>query len=138
MQQQQNLEIVRRGYDAFTRGDIPALLALLSDDVAWTSSGPPELPTSGVRRGHAQVGEFFAAVDAMHDFQRFEPATFVADGDHVVVLGSETTRMKATNAVLEHSWAHAFTLRDGKITAFAEYADTAAIVAELRSAQARA
>jgi ketosteroid isomerase-like protein len=45
----------------------------------------------------------------------------------VIVLGDETSRIKATGKVLDSEWAHAFTLRDGLMIAFHEYIDTAAI-----------
>jgi ketosteroid isomerase-like protein len=136
MSEQQNLDIVRRGYEAFGRGDIDALLALFDQQIEWRTPGPAEVPTAGTRRGLQQVGQFFAAVVQTFDIQRFEPRTFIADGDRVVVLGSETARVRATGTPLELSWAHAFTLRDGKVTDFEEYFDTSAVVAELRSAQA--
>lgn len=137
MNEQKNLEIVRRGYDAFGRGDINGLLTLFDDDIVWTSPGPPELPTAGTWRGRQQVAEFFAAVDRVFEIQRFEPETFVAEGDRVIVLGSDTSRIKATGKVIDSAWAHAFTAKNGKIVAFQEYIDTAAVVAELQAAQAK-
>jgi ketosteroid isomerase-like protein len=35
MSEQENLEIVQRGYKAFAEGDLPTLLKLLADDVEW-------------------------------------------------------------------------------------------------------
>ena len=137
MTEQQNLEVVKRGYEAFGRGDIDAVLQLCADDVEWATPGPPDLPTAGTRRGREQVAQFFRAVDDVFEIQRFEPQTFITQGDHVVVLGSDTARIKATGKVLTERWAHVFTLRNGKIATMREYIDTAQIVAELRTAQAR-
>jgi ketosteroid isomerase-like protein len=137
MTEQNNRALVQRGYDAFGRGDIETLLSLLDENIEWASSGPPDLPTSGRRRGRQQVAEFFQAVDGLTEIQRFEPHTFVSEGDRVVVLGNATERLKATGKVLESDWAHAFTIKNGKIVAFQEYIDTAATVAELRSAHVR-
>jgi ketosteroid isomerase-like protein len=53
------------------------------------------------------------------------------------VLGEDTARIKATGKVLDSEWAHVFSLRGGKVVSFHEYTDTAAVVAELRTAQAR-
>jgi ketosteroid isomerase-like protein len=138
MTEQQNIEIVKRGYEAFGRGDINGLLALCAENVQWVSSGPSEMPTAGIRRGHEQVGQFFKAVNDVFEIQRFEPKQFVAQGEQVVVLGEDTAKVKATGKVVTEEWAHAFTIRDGKIAAFREYIDTAVVVAELRSAHARA
>lgn len=134
---EQNLDVVRRGYDAFGRGDLDALLGLFDDNIEWTSPGPPDLPTAGTRRGRQQVAAFFGAVDQVYEIQRFEPKTFLADGDRVVVLGDDTARIKATGKIITPAWAHAFTLRDGRIISFTEYIDTSEVVAELRAAQAR-
>ena len=137
MSEQDNRALVQRGYDAFGRGDIEALLALLDESVEWVTPGPPELPTAGRRRGRQQVAEFFQTVNSLYDIQRFEPDAFVSEGDRVVVLGSETSRVKATGKVLDMRWAHTFTVRNGKVVAFEEYLDMAAVVAELRQVQSR-
>jgi ketosteroid isomerase-like protein len=136
MSAQQNLNVVRQGYDAFSRGDIDALLALLDEQVDWRTPGPPELSTAGARHGRAQVAQFFMAINELLEVQQFEPRTFVAEGDRVVVLGVDTSKVRASGRVLSTSWAHAFTVRDGRIVAFEEYMDTSALVAELRSARA--
>ncbi len=96
------------------------------------------MPTAGIRRGHEQVGQFFKAVNDVFEIQRFEPKQFIAQGEQVVVLGDDTAKVKATGKVLTEEWAHAFTIREGKIAAFREYIDTAEVVAELRAAPARA
>ena len=138
MNEQDNRAIVRRGYEAFGRGDIHALLELFDEQVEWVTPGPAELPVAGRRVGRRQVGEFFQAVTSMLEIQRFEPQAFIAEGDRVVVLGSETAVFKATGKTLDTDWAHVFTLRNGVVVAFQEYMDTAAVTAELRAAQARA
>jgi ketosteroid isomerase-like protein len=138
MSPEQNVEIVRRGYEAFGRGDLDTLLSLFDENIEWTTPGPPELPTAGTRRGPQQVAEFFRLLDDVFEIQRFDPKTFISEGDRVVVLGDDTSRIKATGKVLDAQWAHVFTLKDGKVVSFLEYIDTAAVVAELRSAQVQA
>jgi len=137
MNEQQNVEIVKRGYEAFGRGDINVVLELCEEEVEWASSGPSEMPTAGIRRGRDQVAQFFKAVDQVFEIQRFEPKQFIAQGDQVVVLGVDTAKIKGTGKVLTEEWAHAFTIRNGKIATFREYIDTAGVVAELRAASAR-
>jgi ketosteroid isomerase-like protein len=137
MNEQQNVDIVRRGYEAFGQGDLDAMLKLFDENIEWISPGPAELPTAGTRRGLQQVAEFFKSVNEVFEIQRFEPNAFIAQGDRVIVLGTETSRIKATDRVLDLDWAHAFTLRDGLVVAFHEYIDTAAVAAELQAAAAR-
>lgn len=137
MNEQQNLEVVRRGYEAFGRADIEALLRLFDEHIEWVSPGPAELATSGRRRGRQAVADFFNSVNDVFEIQRFEPKEFIAQGDRVIVLGDNTSRIKATGAVLDSEWVHVFTVKNATITAFHEYADTAAVVAELHAAQAK-
>jgi hypothetical protein len=39
-----NADVVRETYEAVGRGDIPALLNLLTEDVEWTLQGPTVIP----------------------------------------------------------------------------------------------
>jgi len=131
--EQQNIDVVRRGYEAFGRGDMDALLALFDPDIEWTTAAPPDLPVGGTRRGREAVAAFFREVDEMFDIERFEPREFIAQGDQVVVLVDETSRIKATGHRFDFKWAHVFRLRDGKVVSFQEYGDTSALVDDLRS-----
>ncbi len=133
----ENVKVVRQGYDAFGRGDLPALLDLLDPQVSWTTPGPTDLPTAGARKGHEAVGGFFQALASTVDMLRFEPKDFIAQGDRVVVVGDETTRVKATGKTVDLRWTHLFTLRQGKVVAFEEIGDLTALVAEIRSAHAK-
>ena len=95
-------------------------------------AGPADIPWAGSFRGHDGVMQFFTAIGTNCEFLAFEPATFLADQDKVVVLGSERIKHKGTGREWETPWAHVFTVKDGKITGFREYTDTAVIVAACR------
>ena len=136
MSEQQNIEIVKRGYEAFGHGDMQALLGLFDEQIEWIASGTADLPTSGRRTGRQQVAEFFTAVNDTFEIQRFEPREFIAQGDRVVVTGIDVSKVRATGKVIEGEWAHIFTVRDGKVVRFQEYQDTAQAVVELRAAKA--
>lgn len=47
---QPNIEIAKNCYAAFRRGEIPAILSALTDDVEWITPGKVN-PTSGNRKG---------------------------------------------------------------------------------------
>jgi uncharacterized protein len=131
MSERTNADVVQRGYEAFGRGDIPALLDLLTDDVEWTLQGPSVIPFAGTRHGHEGVSEFFSVLGETLDFEQFEPREYVAQGDTVVVVGFERSLSRATGRTIEQEWAHVNTLRDGKIAKFRAYEDTGAYVAAL-------
>lgn len=136
---QQNISIVQDGYAAFGRGDIPGLLSLCDANVAWTTPGSSDLPTAGTRQGHAAVADFFRTLVELIEFEAFEPQTFLADGDRVVVLGTDRYKVKGgSGKSLTETWCHVFTIGGGKIVAFQEFIDTAALAAELKGATARA
>ena len=121
-----NVEVVQETYEAVGRGDISALLDLLTDDVEWTFQGPSVIPFAGTRRGREGVAEFFSLVGGNLEFERFEPREFVAQGDTVVVLGFERSLVKPTGRTFEQEWAHVYKLREGKVAEFLALEDTAA------------
>jgi uncharacterized protein len=135
--EEQNIEIVRRGYEAFKRGDVVALVSVMDPGVEWITPGPPELPTAGRRRGHLGVIEFVKALRALVELDRFEPKEFIARGDRVIVIGDSTSLVRSTGRILEFEWAHAFTLKNGRVVSFHEYSDMVAIANEVRAANAR-
>ena len=120
------LDIVRQGYAAFARGDIPAILKLVADDVDWEEICPASLPYSGLRRTPAEVGEFFAAISQVEDINLFEPQEFIEAGDNVTVLGYLEAVARDTKQTYETEWVHVFTVRDGKITRWQAFSNTAA------------
>ena len=132
--EQKNVEVVKENYAAVGRGDIPALLDLLTEDVDWSMQGPSVIPWAGARRGRQQVAEFFALLGQTLEFQRFEPREFIAQGETVVVIGYERSLVKPTGRTFEQEWVHVYTLRDGKISKFRIFEDTAAQVAALGGA----
>ena len=128
MQEAQNTKVVQDAYAAFSRGDVQGILANLADDVVWTAvyGAGPHVPTGGERRGQAAVAEFFRQVAENIQFSRFEPREFIATGDKVVALGHYTATTPAKMA-FDSDFAMVFTLRNGKVTRFQEFCDSAAI-----------
>ncbi len=128
MNEQKNLEIVQRAYKAFGEGDMTAMRKLFTDDVECnyppTYVGIPWARHSW--RGPAEVEQAFRMLYEQLEFQVFQPDEFIAGGDQVVVLGHERCRIKATGRIVEARWVQIFTLRDGRISRYREYSDTAA------------
>lgn len=65
-----NLSTVQSVYEAFGKGDIPAILDLLADDVEWeswadNSAVKAGVPTMVPRHGKAEVGKFFEVAGQM-------------------------------------------------------------------------
>jgi ketosteroid isomerase-like protein len=118
--------MVQHLYDAFNAGDIDALLARLTDDIDWVVPRIRKVPFSGPRRGRASVAEFFASVSEHQEPLRFDVHAIVAQGDRAIALGHYRWRVKRTGRTLEGDFAHAWTIKDEKVTRLQEYTDTAA------------
>ena len=127
--EQANIQTVQQLYAEFGQGQIPAILARLSPDVAWVNAGPESVPYARQRRGVDAVQSFFGTLAANVDVQTFEPKEFFASGDRVVVLGAWSGRAKPTGKTFASEWTMAWTLRDGKVTSFRSYEDTHVLAA---------
>lgn len=124
-----NTKVVQDAYAAFGRGDIPALLSTMTDDIHWRPviGTASHVPFAAERRGKAAVAEFFKQVAESEDFEQFEPREFVAQGDTVVAVGHYRARTKATGKTFESDFVMVFTLRNGKVATFREFTDSAGI-----------
>jgi hypothetical protein len=131
MNRQENLDTVKRLYAAFGTGDLQSLLGTLDAGIAWVAPG--SAPWSGEGRGHEHVQRFFEQFGTTAALKTFEPRSFVADGDTVVVLGYEEGTSRKTGRDWKAHFTHVFTVDGGKITAHREYIDTQAIAEAFRA-----
>ena len=132
MSEHDNLNVVRDAYLAYRDRNFDALRNCLAEDVKWFAIGPPDLiPTAGTRYGHDQVEQYFVTLDGIEDIQTFEPEEFIVEGDKVIAIGDLERRVESTGSLLQSPWVHVFTLRNGKISDFRSFYDTAAAVTAL-------
>jgi ketosteroid isomerase-like protein len=122
-----NIETVRHIYEAFGRGDIPAIIDKLDINVEWDVEDPaPGVPWLQPRRGAVNVPGFFESLAPL-SFERFEPHTFFEDGNKVFVLVAHdvthiATGKKYTFANEGHLW---FFNPAGKVVKYLHVTDTA-------------
>jgi ketosteroid isomerase-like protein len=128
MQDAQNIKVVQEAYAAFGRGDVQGILDRLDEGIVWKGvyGAGPHVPTAGERRGKAQVREFFKQVAESVNFSRFEPKEFIASGDKVVALGHYTATTSLRKS-FDSDFAMVFSFRNGKVTEFQEFTDSAAV-----------
>ena len=124
-----NKALAQRGYALFQAGDIDSLVQLCTDDVVWSGIDSEYVPYSGTYTGKNGVAEFFTKLHQSIEIERFEPTTFIADGDQVAVAGTSTSTVRSTGSPVENRWMHVFTIRAGKIARFVQYEDSAAVIA---------
>jgi uncharacterized protein len=116
-------------YDAFGRGDVPAILEHLADDVVWDQDAPGYgIPIYEPGVGKAHVARFFAAVQGI-EFLKFEPTNFLSGGKQVAVPIAVEIRVKATSKVVKTLEVHLWTFgEDGKVNRFFHCIDRHAFV----------
>jgi uncharacterized protein len=119
---QGNVEIVRRIYEAFRRGDSDQPIHLLDPEVELhgTVGG---LSEGSVARGPQRVREVFEQWDAEWEESRLEPQGFLDGGDRVVVLQHEFRRGRGSGVEVETDTAVVFEVRDGRVTSIQGYMD---------------
>lgn len=122
----EGLNVVQQAYEAFARRDIPALLNLVADEVDWKVVGPASLPHCSPRRNPAEVADFFIDLGSVEDLTVFEPREFVEADENGTVLGYLEAYARDTNQKFQSEWVNVFTVRNGKITRYRGFSNTAA------------
>ena len=138
MNELDNLKVGRDVYLAYRDRNFDALRNCLAEDVKWFAIGPPDvIPTAGTRYGRDQVEQYFVTLDDIEGIESFEPEEFILEGDKVVAMGDLERRIDSKGRVLQAPWVHVYTVRNGKITDFRSFYDTAAAVTALASGHSR-
>ena len=123
-----NAQYVRSLYDAFARGDMPAVLAGLAPDVVWMEAeGTPYADRNPYRGPQAVATGVFQRLGADWNNFRADVERVVDGGDTVVVLGRYRATNRQTGRALDAPFAHVWNLRDGKVVRFDQYVDTAQV-----------
>jgi ketosteroid isomerase-like protein len=123
-----NVAKIQQMYQAFGAGDIDTLLENVTDDVSWgTETVVSEVPWYRLRDGRDGVGDFFATLAREVDFPKFLPTTFAPVGDDVFVRVDYDYQFKRNGKGASTGAVHQFTLRDGKVSKFRAFEDTAAV-----------
>jgi uncharacterized protein len=112
---EENVAVVRRAFDAYTRGDIDGVLRLCADNILITQ--PQEVPgVAPQQRGHQGVLEAFGIWPEQWDDFRVEIKQVLADpGDSVVVTTRQTGRGKQSGVEVEAEFTFVFAIRDKQI-----------------------
>ena len=126
-----NADIIRGLYDAFAKGDVPAVLGAMDENIAWTEAegfmyGGTHNGPNGVLEGvFMRIGaewEGFAAV----------PDKIIDGTDgNVASFGTYSGKYSKTGKSVSVPFAHSWELSDGKIIKFTQYTDTAVIARDL-------
>lgn len=111
----QNIEATKKGYEAFSAGDLDEALRAFDDSVEWTIQGESML--SGTYRGKDELTGLLMRL--AEKSTQVEAKRFLADGDVVVVVTEVTAGGETSQE------ADIYEFRDGKIVKALSFGDTA-------------
>ncbi len=125
---QENVELIRTAYAAFSRGDVDAMLQVCDPEVEC------QLPQGGLNagtlRGHQALRAFLESyVESFESFQ-IEPEEIKDAGDRVLVFLRVLGRGRGSGADVEVRPAHLWTMQSGKgirVEAFTEQSRASAL-----------
>jgi ketosteroid isomerase-like protein len=111
---QENVEIVRRSFAAYARGDIEETLSYIDPEGELHSAiiGGAE---GNVYRGHDGFRRWHAETEAAFEELTTELTEFRDLGDRVLGLGHVHAHGRASGLELDSATGWVFTLRDGKV-----------------------
>lgn len=125
-------------YEAFGRGDVPAILELLTEDVLFDDDTRPSAaqeagyPLFVPHRGKNGVARFFAEL-AEYRFSEFD-VTDLLTGDHCVAARILVELTAPSGAVVRDDAMHLWRFDDsGLVSGMRHYADTARHLAAWRA-----
>ena len=130
MSEHPNVELVRRGYEAFSKGDLQTIDELFADDIVWHNGTTG--PFAGDRRSKKEVFEFFGELaERSNGTFAIEVHDVVGGDEHVVAL--TTTHGTRNGKSLDSRGADVWRLRDGKAVEFWHMATNTGVADEFWS-----
>jgi ketosteroid isomerase-like protein len=130
---EQNMAIVRRYIDAINRWDFDVKRELLAEDAVFEMPYAPE----GFERtitGRDNIIAFVETVPAIIDAENLHDVrleTYHRDPGEIVAEYRSDMVIKPTSVPYRNEYISRFTVRDGRITRFAEYYDPIRLVVAL-------
>jgi ketosteroid isomerase-like protein len=125
------VDLVKRSYAAFERGDMDGVLGDMDPEIEWQQA--QGLPHGGTYRGVDEVRRnIFDPLDEQwwNEFSAV-PTEFLDAGGEVVVLGRYRGTAKRTGKHLDVPFVHVWTVRGEKAVRFRQFLDTAGWVEAL-------
>jgi uncharacterized protein len=110
---QENIDALRNGYDAFSRGDIDTAFENFADDIVWRSIGEG-IPGGGTYNGIDEVKNKWLPefASAYQDFS--QSVDEILDcGDYVVALGTSSATVAGQR--IEDTFCHVWKYSGDKI-----------------------
>jgi ketosteroid isomerase-like protein len=125
------IDLVKRSYDAFERGDLDGVLGDMDPEIEWQQA--QGLPHGGTYHGVDEVRRniFDPLEEQWWDEFSAVPSEFLDAGGEVVVLGRYVGVAKETGKHLDVPFVHVWTVRGERAVRFRQFLDTAGWVEAL-------
>ena len=121
----QDVALIRNLYEAFAKGDVPAVLAAMSPDIVWNEAeNYPYADGNPYRGPDAILAGVFARIGSEWDGFAAVPEEYIDGGDTIVVLGRYRGTYRASGRSMDAQMVHVWRLADGRITRFDQRVDT--------------
>ena len=115
MAEHPNVDLLRKGYAAYSSGDMETITALFADDILWHVAG--RSPLAGDYKGRDQVFGFFGKLmELSGGTSKVEVHDILANDEHgvAIVTGSGSRNGKS----LSSPDVHVFHMRNGQVVEF--------------------
>jgi ketosteroid isomerase-like protein len=128
MQEQDNIDLIKKLYAAFGEGNIETIIKHLADQLVWRFDAPSVIPYAGEHGTPQQVKErFFATLASTQKDYSLGTDEFIAQGDRVIMVGSYGATVKSTGKRFDLPLVHVWTIQNGKVKRFVNFTDTAKV-----------
>jgi uncharacterized protein len=115
MAEHPNVQLLRTGYEAFSKGDMETIDKLFADDIVWHEGG--RNPLSGDYKGKEQVfGLFGKLIELSEGTLKIEIHDIVANDEHAVALVTLSASRKGRT--FSGTSVDVFHIRNGKAVEF--------------------
>jgi ketosteroid isomerase-like protein len=111
---QENVELVRRGLEAWNQRDADLALSYLAPEIEWEPASPATVE-GAVYRGHDEVSGALAALWDTWEVFRFDETEIRDLGDTVLWLGHVHVKGDASHVELDQEFATKCVVRGGKL-----------------------
>jgi ketosteroid isomerase-like protein len=117
---QENVEIVRRGFEAVADGDLGVWFQLADPDIR-VRPRPAEPDAADEYQGLDGLMDYAVNWYSQWDEYDTEPIEIIDAGEHVLVRARERGFVERTGIEVLEEFSHSFLLRDGKVVEWRMY-----------------
>ena len=124
-----NVAVIKNVYEEFGKGNVPAVLGAMHPEIKWhEAEGNPYMPSGEAFIGPDMIlNKLFARLAQEWDGFEVHTNLFYDAGETVIVEGRYSGTYKATGNEQDTQMCHIWHLKEGKITKFQQYVNTAAM-----------